>query len=153
MADVIGVVGHGRLHQWDTGYNIYHKPKGRFVADFIGQGVMLPGRVADSQHVETELGLIKGQLPEGCKPNCKIELLLRPDDVLHDDESELKLEVKEKPFRGAEYLYTLALPSGQPVLCLVQSHHDHQLGERIGIRLDVEDLALFPARANETTIV
>ncbi len=152
MADVIGVVGHGHLHQWDSGYNIYHKPQDRFVADFIGQGVMLPGRVVDSQHIETELGLIKGVLPEGCKPDCQIELLLRPDDVLHDDASELKLEVTEKAFRGAEYLYTLALPSGQAILCLVQSHHDHQLGECIGVRLDVEDLALFPEKNSSPAI-
>ncbi|MDH5784678.1 MAG: ABC transporter ATP-binding protein [Chromatiales bacterium] len=146
MADVIGVVGEGRLHQWDSGYNIYHKPQSRFVADFIGQGVMLPGKVSEALAIDTELGTIEGKLPLGCKPGCEIELLLRPDDVLHDDESELKLEVKERAFRGAEYLYTLALPSGQPILCLVQSHHHHRIGERIGIRLDVEDIALFPAR-------
>ncbi len=146
MADVIGVVGEGQLHQWDSGYNIYHKPQDRFVADFIGQGVMLPGKVSEGLAIDTELGLIEGELPQGCKPGCEIELLLRPDDVLHDDESELKLEVKEKAFRGAEYLYTLTLPSGQNILCLVQSHHNHQIGERIGVRLDVEDIALFPAR-------
>ncbi len=146
MADVIGVVGEGQLHQWDTGYNIYHKPQNRFVADFIGQGVMLPGKVSEKLAIDTELGRIKGELPEGCKPGCEIELLLRPDDVLHDDESTLRLEVKEKAFRGAEYLYTLALPSGQPILCLVQSHHNHKVGERIGITLDVEDIALFPVR-------
>ncbi len=146
MADVIGVVGEGHLHQWDTGYQIYHKPQDRFVADFIGQGVMLPGKVSEKLAIDTELGLITGELPDGCKPGCKIELLLRPDDVLHDDESTLRLEVKEKAFRGAEYLYTLALPSGQPILCLVQSHHNHRVGERIGIRLDVEDIALFQAR-------
>lgn len=145
MADHIGVVGNGRLHQWDSGYNIYHKPQNRFVADFVGQGVMLPGRVVDSQQIETELGLIKGKLPEGCKPDCKVELLLRPDDVIHDDASTLRLEVKAKAFRGAEYLYTLALPSGRTILCLVQSHHNHEIGKPLGIRLDVEDIALFPA--------
>ncbi|MEN8170870.1 MAG: ABC transporter ATP-binding protein [Pseudomonadota bacterium] len=143
MADVIGVVGHGELHQWGSGYEIYHQPVNRFVADFIGQGVMLPGEVISTSQVKTELGIIEGPIPSGCKPDCKIELLIRPDDVIHDDASELQLEVKARAFRGAEYLYTLALPSGQTLLCLVQSHHNHQVGERIGIRLDVEDLALF----------
>jgi iron(III) transport system ATP-binding protein len=108
---------------------------------------MLPGEVVNSSEVDTELGIIKGALPEGCQPGCKVELLIRPDDVIHDDESELQLEVKARAFRGAEYLYTLALPSGQRLLCLVQSHHNHQVGERIGIRLDMEDLALFPQQA------
>ncbi len=146
MADLIGVVGNGRLHQWDNGYNVYHNPANRFVADFIGQGVMLPGRVIDQERIETELGIIKGKIPTSCKPDCKMELLLRPDDVLHDDESEMKLVVTAKTFRGAEYLYTLALPSGQSILCLVQSHHDHHIGELIGIKLDMENLPLFPVK-------
>ena len=144
MADVIGVFGNGKLHQWDSGYQIYHKPANRFVADFIGQGVMLPGEVVGDKKVKTEMGVFKGELPVACKPGCQIEVLLRPDDVIHDDDSDTALEVTAKAFRGAEYLYTLALPSGRSILCLVQSHHNHKIGERIGIKLLVEDLAVFP---------
>ena len=152
MADVIAVLGNGELHQYDTGYNIYHNPANRFVADFIGQGVMLPGKVNDNKQIETELGMF-GQLPEHCKSGCELELLLRPDDVIHDDDSDIKLEVTAKAFRGAAYLYTLALPSGRSVLCLVQSHHNHRIGERIGIKLDMEDLAVFPVRgSNESNL-
>jgi len=144
LADVIGVIGDGKLHQWDTAYHIYHNPINRFVADFIGQGVMLPGKVLDEQRVEIEMGVLQGALPDNCHTGNQVQVLVRPDDVLHDDDSDIKLEVTEKTFRGAEYLYTLALPSGQSILCLVQSHHDHQVGERIGIKLNVEDLAVFP---------
>lgn len=65
-------------------------------------------------------------------------MLLRPDDVIHDDDSPLKLNVVERAFLGAEYLYILRHASGGEILCLVQSHHYHTLGEKIGIRLDVE---------------
>ena len=144
LADVIAVLGNGELHQCGTGYQIYHNPANRFVADFIGQGVMLPGKVIDEKQVETEMGVFKGELPEDCHSGRQVEVLLRPDDVIHDDDSDTELEVIAKVFRGAEYLYTLALPSGQAILCLVQSHHNHRIGEQIGIRLDVEDLAVFP---------
>lgn len=144
LADVIAVLGNGELHQWGTGYQIYHNPANRFVADFIGQGVMLPGKVINEKLIETEMGIFKGELPEGFHSGNQVEVLLRPDDVLHDDNSVTQLEVTAKAFRGAEYLYTLALPSGQTILCLVQSHHNHKIGERIGIRLDVDDLAVFP---------
>ena len=152
MADVIAVLGDGELHQCDSGYHIYHNPADRFVADFIGQGVMLPGKVINDKQVETEMGIFNGELPDNCQPDTQIEMLLRPDDVVHDDDSETKLEVIAKAFRGAEYLYTLALPSGQAVLCLVQSHHNHQIGERIGIKLIVEDLAVFPIFGNAESI-
>lgn len=143
MADVIGVVGNGKLHQWDSGYQIYHNPIDRFVAGFIGQGVMLPGRVIDQSRVETELGVIHGELPTELDINSRIELLLRPDDVLHDDDSDIKLKVIARAFRGAEYLYTLMLPSGLLIYCMVQSHHNHSIGESIGIKLEMEDLPMF----------
>lgn len=148
MADVIGVLGNGKLHQWDTGYHIYHNPANRFVADFIGQGVMLPGKIIYNRLVETEMGVFNGELPDDFDIGSQVEVLLRPDDVIHDDDSETKLEVTARTFRGAEYLYTLALPSGRSILCLVQSHHNHKIGERIGIKLDIEDLAVFPVRGN-----
>jgi hypothetical protein len=46
-------------------------------------------------------------------------------------------------FRGAEILYTLKLASGRKVLALVPSHHNHAIGERIGIRLDVDHVVAF----------
>jgi iron(III) transport system ATP-binding protein len=145
MADRIAVLGEGRMHQWDIPYNIYHEPANRFVADFVGQGAMLPGRVTEERRIETELGEVLGTLPDECKPGCEVEVLLRPDDVIHDDDSPLKLTVAERAFRGAEYLYTLRLESGREILCMVQSHHNHALGERIGVRLDLKHLAVFPS--------
>ncbi len=150
MADEIGVMHQGRIQQWDTAYNLYHRPKNRFVADFIGQGVLLPGTVLANQQVELELGVLQSDRPISCnesatpcQPGCKVDILLRPDDILHDDNSSLKAEIKHKSFRGAEILYTLTLPSGRPLLALVPSHHNHQLGEKIGIRLDANDVVAF----------
>jgi iron(III) transport system ATP-binding protein len=73
-----------------------------------------------------------------------VDVLLRADDVIHDDNSPLKAEVIRKAFRGAEFLYTLKLPSGQQLLALVPSHHDHALGEQIGIRLEADHVVTFP---------
>ena len=143
MADEIGVLNAGQLMQWDSGYNLYHRPGNRFVADFIGQGVILPGEVLNEGQVQTELGVINGQLPPGCKAGCKLELLLRPDDIQHDDQSALHAKVVAKAFRGAEFLYTLKLPSGQRALSLVPSHHNHAIGERIGIKLAVDHVVAF----------
>ncbi len=146
MADRIGVLWQGRLQQWDNGYRLYHQPANRFVADFIGQGVMLPGRVMDGDQIMTPLGPVKGLYADAHAPAQEVELLLRPDDVIHDDASPLQLEVVDKAFRGAAYLYTLKLPDGGEILCMVQSHHDHPIGSRIGIRLDVDHLIVFAPR-------
>jgi iron(III) transport system ATP-binding protein len=52
--------------------------------------------------------------------------------------------VVRKAFRGADFVYTLRLESGREVLALVPSHHDHAVGERIGIRLDADHVVTFP---------
>ncbi len=144
MADRIGVLGDGRLRQWAGGYQLYHEPADRFVADFIGQGEFIPGRVVDMGQVDTVLGRMQGRFVTPVAPGDTVELLIRPDDIIHDDNSDLQLEVAGKAFRGAEYLYTLKMPDGMPLLCLVQSHHDHAIGEMIGIRLEVGHLVAFP---------
>jgi iron(III) transport system ATP-binding protein len=143
MADEIGVMHGGRLLQWDSAYNLYHRPADRFVADFIGQGVMLPGTVVQAGEVVTELGIIHGRTPPGCAPGSIVEVLIRPDDVLHDDHGPGLAEIVGKDFRGADYLYTLRLASGARVLCLAPSHHDHEVGRRLGIRVAVDDLVIF----------
>ncbi|MDH5359923.1 MAG: ABC transporter ATP-binding protein [Gammaproteobacteria bacterium] len=144
MADKIGVINQGRLEQLDSAYNLYHQPASRFVADFIGQGVMLKGTVLSDNQVETELGIIAGPVPTGCTKGCPVDLLVRPDDIVHDDDAEVTAEVIDKRFRGADFLYTLRLSSGGQVLCLTPSHHDHQIGERIGIHHEIDHLVVFP---------
>ncbi|MDJ0808135.1 MAG: ABC transporter ATP-binding protein [Gammaproteobacteria bacterium] len=144
MADRIGVLGEGHLRQWASGYDLYHRPADHFVADFIGQGVFISGRVVDAGQVETALGRVNGVFVTEVQVGEPVELLLRPDDIIHDDASLMQLEVVEKAFRGAEYLYTLKMQDGTRLLCMVQSHHDHEIGEMIGITLEVGHLVAFP---------
>lgn len=150
IADRIGVMHNGEVVQWDSAYNLYHRPCNRFVADFIGQGVFTPGTVdLPNQQVNIELGSLP--LWQGVtvcatddKDGGQVDVLLRADDVIHDDASPLQAEVVRKAFRGAEFLYTLKLPSGQKLLALVPSHHDHGIGEKIGIRLGADHVVTFP---------
>jgi iron(III) transport system ATP-binding protein len=144
IADEVGVMRAGRLEQWNAPWTLYHSPATRFVADFVGEGSFIQGTVLGPGRVSTELGVIEGQLTSEQAVGTHVDLLLRPDDVIHDDESVLRAEVVERAFRGAEFRYKLRLPSGALALCFVPSHHDHAIGERIGIRLDAQHLVGFP---------
>jgi iron(III) transport system ATP-binding protein len=145
IADEIGLMSEGRIEQWDTPYRLYHEPATRFVADFIGQGVFLPGTVLGDRTVKMELGVLRGSLTQAVPNGTPVDVLLRPDDILHDDASPLQARVLHKAFRGAEFLYTLALPGGGHVLSLVPSHHNHAVGETIGIRLEIDHVVAFPS--------
>jgi iron(III) transport system ATP-binding protein len=143
MADVIGVMHGGKLAQWDTAYNLYHRPASRVVADFIGEGVLLSGRVTGETQVDTALGTLKGRFTYPCRNGCPAHVLIRPEDIVHNHDSSYTARILKKNFRGASILYTLQLPSNEKVLALVPSHHNHRVGQDIGIVPEVDDIILF----------
>lgn len=147
MADHIGVMRQGRLEQWQTPYALYHEPATRYVADFVGMGVFLPGTLMGKDQVQTEMGLLQLDEPrDQGRTGDAVDVLLRPDDLQHDDSSPVTARVVRRAFRGAQFLYTLALESGREVLALVPSHHDHPPGSRIGIRLEIDHVVVFDSQ-------
>ncbi|MBL8328714.1 MAG: ABC transporter ATP-binding protein [Rubrivivax sp.] len=149
LGDTIGVMQRGRLEQWDSAYELYHRPATRFVAQFIGHGVFAPAQIVSCAHgpcVHTPVGELDDPaecpLPEAF-PDGHCDVLLRADDIVHDDDSPVKARIERKAFRGSEFLYTLRLDSGQQVMAHVPSHHDHQIGESIGIRAQVDHVVTF----------
>ncbi|NBX62322.1 MAG: ABC transporter ATP-binding protein [Betaproteobacteria bacterium] len=154
LGDVIGVMHQGKLEQWDDAYQLYHRPKTRFVAEFIGHGVFAAANAKQQgSHMvlHTPLGDLQdmdediAQHPIATDGAC--EVLLRADDIVHDDDAPVKAEILRKAFRGSEFLYTLRLASGQTVMAHVPSHHDHHVGEWIGIRLQADHVVVFGASA------
>jgi len=143
IADHIGVINEGCLCQWDNAYDLYHTPADRFVADFIGEGVFVCGNTLENNQIQTELGIIQGELSEQFTAGTQIELLVRPDDIVHDDKSQTKATVIAKDFRGAGHLYTLRMPGSTRLLCLAPSHHNHNIGEQFGVRLNLDHLVIF----------
>ncbi|HBZ30606.1 MAG TPA: ABC transporter ATP-binding protein [Nitrosomonas nitrosa] len=150
VADMIGVMHQGKIMQWDTAYNLYHRPANRFVANFIGQGVFLPGKVLDLGMIEMELGVLSKDIYHHCESDqeicpigSEVEILIRPDDIVYCPESSTQALITHKAFRGAEILYTLKLASGMTVLSLIPSHHDHAIGEKLGIRLEADHVVIF----------
>ncbi len=147
MADEIGVMHGGLIEQWGSAHALYHQPATRFVAGFIGQGVLMPGRLRGPREVMLELGTLTSREPLALPADAEVDVLIRPDDIVHDDASPMRAEVLHKAFRGAEILYTLRLASGGRVLALVPSHHNHAIGEPIGIRVQADDVVAFPRAA------
>jgi iron(III) transport system ATP-binding protein len=113
------------------------------VADFVGEGVFLDGTVLDEERVETALGILGGGELHGFPTGTALSVLIRPDDVIHDDDSPKTAKVLDKAFRGSQYLYTLEIPDGTHVLSLVPSHHRHAQGEKIGIHIEMDHLVAF----------
>ncbi|MCB5162680.1 ABC transporter ATP-binding protein [Marinomonas algarum] len=144
MADQVSVMSAGEIHQTGTPYNIYHDPETRFVAEFIGHGDFLTATVCGANCVHSDLGTIRGDLDHGFEANQEVDLLVRPDDILHDDDSEFVGMIESKFFRGSHFLYRVKLSSGKIVFCFASSHHDHAVGQEIGLSVHLDHLVMFP---------
>ncbi|MBB3047417.1 iron(III) transport system ATP-binding protein [Litorivivens lipolytica] len=143
FSDQIGLLYHGALQQWDTPFNLYHEPANRLVAEFIGRGSFVPGTVTDHHSIQTELGDLLGNRAYPWPENSRVDVLLRPDDIVLSDFEGVEATVEKKVFNGGATLYTLALPTGSKVEALLPSHRDFPLGETIAIEADVEHLIAF----------
>lgn len=151
IADKIGVMKSGALLQWDTAYQLYHEPNHPFIADFIGQGALIKGTIGENRQVITALGVFDTDIPFEHQIGDSVSVLVRPDDIIHKDHSEWQLEVIHRVFRGSHFMFTLKLNSGEQVLCMSQSHHDHPTGSKIGVKLEMHHAIVFPSQIKPLT--
>ncbi len=79
ISDQISVMHQGRVLQTGTGRELYERPADPFVADFLGAGNFLDGRVAGGR-IAAEGGLtIAGPLPDGAAEGSRVLVALRPE--------------------------------------------------------------------------
>jgi spermidine/putrescine transport system ATP-binding protein len=86
MSSRIAVMNAGRVEQLDSPEEIYKRPATPFVAGFIGQANLLPGRILRSGGREVELELDGGgrgraAAPAGLAAGQRVLLMLRPEQV------------------------------------------------------------------------
>jgi len=146
FADRIAVMRAGRIEQFDTAYQIYHEPVSEFVAHFVGPGEVIDASVSGPRSVSSPLGELASDTEFGLPIGCPVHVFLRPDDLIHDDESPYRGRLIAKHFRGAHHVYDVQLDSGVVLGCLAPSHHNHDLGEDVGLRLELEHLVVFPVK-------
>jgi len=147
IGDRIGVMQAGCLHQWADAVTLYRQPATRFVADFIGHGAFVPATLDASGCAQTPLGQVQNiQSCSGAVGVC--DVMLRADDVVLDDHAPTQARLLRKSFRGALYLYTLELASGQTLLARVPSDLNHAPGDWLGVRVQPQSpLMAFPSSA------
>ena len=145
MADRAGMMYRGRLLQWDTPYGLYHRPSHHLVADFIGHGVLLRGYIDHNGCVETPLGCLHGEHFGNAGVGEVVDVLIRPDDIVIDEQGSREARVVGRGFRGSHFLYTAELPGGAQVLCMAPSHSQYDIGSQIRISMNLDHLVLFHA--------
>lgn len=143
MADRIGVMDAGYIHQWDEPHTVYQLPGTRFVARFVGVGQLIQATAIDGTRLRSALGIHSVHEGHGIEPGRGVEILVRPDDIVHEHSSDLMGEVIERSYRGSHYQYLVQLEDGERLYCLAGSHVRRQTGDRLELVPRLERLVVF----------
>tara|TARA_Y100001970_G_scaffold161795_1_gene197836 strand:- start:3084 stop:4121 length:1038 start_codon:yes stop_codon:yes gene_type:complete len=143
MGDHICLINKGRVQQNDSAYNLYHTPLNRFVGEFIGEGSLLPGVIVASNKVKTDIGEITGSLPEFCKLNDNVDVLIRPENIILLENNENQAMVKARYFRGSGFLYILKTNNGSELSCFLPGPASLKIDQSIGIQLQINQPIVF----------
>ena len=137
LGNKCAIILDGQVKQFDDPYNVYHFPNSIEVVNFLNRGILIPAKVTGEKSLENkDLGIIKGNFIKHYPKGSNVQLLLQPEDLEHDDKSNLKLEVVDRSFRGTNFIYTLKTESSKLIPVFVHSHHIHQheVDEKFGIK-------------------
>ena len=143
-----GIILNNQLKQYDDPYNVYHLPNSIEVVNFLNRGILIPAKVTSPKSLENEeLGTITGNFVKQFPLGADVKLLIQPEDLEHDDKSNLQLEVVDRKFRGTNFIYTLKTIKNLLIPVFVHSHHIHQhdIQEKFGIKrpIHIEHLVCF----------
>lgn len=145
MADTIGVMHQGKLAQWGGAETLYQTPASRFVAGFIGQGVLLPATLLDDSVLTTALG--KAEVAKHIDDGGHLVAHIRPEMLAIDSQSKLKAMVSKRLYLGGQVLYNLRLEDATEVQCLAPSQQNYPVDSVVGIKLLSQQLNCYGRRA------
>ncbi|MFJ5999381.1 ABC transporter ATP-binding protein [Streptomyces sp. NPDC092370] len=144
-ADLVAVVRDGRVAQCATPQDLYLRPADPWIADFVGDAVMLPGTVDSDGTARTVLGSVALAAPPGGMRAGTV--LLRPEQLRLTDvdcEGAVRGTVTDICYYGHDAMVTVAVEShATPVGIRVAGPLTVRPGEQTGIRV-VGEASLHP---------
>ena len=147
LGDKLALFDIGQCLQVGSPYELYHQPKNTHVAQFIGESALISGKIK-SNDGEPIVSTVIGELAFSETPHMtfheaeEVQVLIRPDDLVHDDKSALQAKVIDRHFRGSHIMFKLKIAE-QELSCLAPSHHNHTIGESFGFCVELEHLIVF----------
>lgn len=102
MSDQVAVIKDGRVLQTGSPREVYRYPNSEFVATFLGDSNIVPGRMMDRDICWVEgMGPVSLARPSRVPPGTEVRLCLRPELLLPDKEGSLRARVVTALYEGA----------------------------------------------------
>ena len=141
MADDICVMDKGIIQQQGSANDLYHQPANEFVANFIGEGVLLSATVSEQNTLTTALGELGYSYLAEPEAGGHIDLLIRPEHVTIDSNGPFTAVVRERVFRGSHHLYTLEFADGTQLLSLQAGTVIHDKNSQVRVSLQMDSIS------------
>ena len=139
MSDEIFVMSKGDIVQSGTPVDIYDEPINRFVADFIGESNIVDGVMKEDYLVEF-VGKEFECADAGMRPNEKVEIVIRPEDLTLTsiENGKLTVEVDTQLFRGVHYEIICYDENGNE--WMIHSTRKAEVGSKVGLYFEPQDI-------------
>ena len=139
MSDEIFVMSKGEVVQSGTPVDIYDEPINRFVADFIGESNIVDGVMKEDYLVEF-VGKEFECADAGMRPNEKVEIVIRPEDLTLTsiEKGKLTVEVDTQLFRGVHYEIICYDENGNE--WMIHSTRKAEVGSKVGLYFEPQDI-------------
>lgn len=150
MSDQIFVMNAGKILQSGTPVDIYDEPINHFVADFIGESNIIPGKMKDD-YIVTFDGHDFECVDAGMKPNEAVEIVIRPEDldIAPANTGKMNVTVDTQLFRGVDYQITAHDVNDNE--WKINSIHKTTVGQMVGLNFDPEDIHVMRFGEDEAT--
>lgn len=136
FADRIAVMNDGRIEQTGTPEEVYHQPRTRFVAQFLGTTNLISAEAIGASAL-TEFGRVNLNRPA----SGKVTLSMRPEHLTIEKPDKLRAdhigEILSKDFKGHDITYRVGIKARE---CLV--HTGNRINFHVGDRVHVKPLEM-----------
>ncbi|HDM8207309.1 ABC transporter ATP-binding protein [Vibrio campbellii] len=161
MGDRVCILNQGRIMQVDTPMNVYHQPKNKFVAEFIGSPAMnmLEGTLVEQNGVvcaqlnEHTIELSKAHQEKAVEwVGHRIHLGIRPEHLSVAEQANqrtLPAKVEAKEELGSEVYLHVNIFDKAMVCKLLDTEKTPEVGSHCHIQLQVEKCHVFDDASQE----
>ena len=147
MSDRIVVMKEGVIQQLGAPKSIYNEPINRYVANFIGETNILPGRYVKKDLVNF-LGVDFKCMGYNFNDGEDVDVVIRPEDfdVVDVEKAKLVGEFVFSLFKGVHNEYEV-LVKGEKLL--VHTYESYEVGQPIGLTIDPYEIHMMKVETGE----
>lgn len=139
MSDRVAVLRGGAIMQMGTPHAATHRPATRWVAEFVGESVIVSG-VRESRDVQTPLGRVRVAAPgASARPGAHVDVLLRPEQIglaprpSASDGGRPPAVIRDLRYFGHDQLARVELLDGTMVMARSPTLAPWQVGDGVAI--------------------